>query len=166
MSLRISASMFLAAWLLAGTNTAFSADPAAAAGIQLSPALLTLLRSEMQEINAGVQGIAPAIAAGDWKTIEHTGEQIRASYIMEKKMTRAQAKELNAALPAHFKQLDSDFHRRADQLSAAAKARDAEMAAFHYSRMLESCAACHAQYAPARFPGFATTPQPRAAHHH
>lgn len=166
MAIRISVIMFLGASLLAGASTAFSADPAAQHGVHLSPALLTLLRSEMQEINTGVQGIAPAIAAGDWKTIQHTGEQIRTSYIMEKQLTPAQAKELNAALPAHFKQLDRDFHRRADQLSAAAKARDAELAAFHYSRMLESCAACHAQYAPARFPGFATTPQPQAEHHH
>ena len=65
-----------------------------------------------------------ALASADWKSIHVTSKHIRASYIMEKKLTEAQAKELESALPAYFKQLDAEFHQRAAKLGAAAAAHD------------------------------------------
>ena len=132
--------------------------------IELSPDLLNLLREEMREIATGVQGIAVSLATADWHSIQETSEKIRASYIMEKKLTAAQAKELGRALPEHFRQLDAEFHQRAERLGVAAAAHDAELVAFQYSRLIESCAVCHSAYANTRFPGFSSPA--RQGHHH
>lgn len=132
--------------------------------IKLSPDVLNLLRAEMREIAGGVQGIALALATADWKSIEETSTKIRASYIMEKKLTTAQSKELEKALPEQFKQLDAEFHQRAERLGAAATAHDAELVVFHYSRLIESCVRCHSLFASKRFPGFAS-PATQSHHH-
>ena len=105
-----------------------------------------------------------SLAAADWKSIEETSQNIRASYIMEKKLTDAHAKELEQALPENFKQLDREFHQRAEKLGAAAAAHDPELVAFQYSRLIESCADCHSAYAQTRFPGF--SPPAREGHSH
>lgn len=130
--------------------------------VKLSPQLLNLLRAEMREISRGMQGVALSVATADWKSIQETSTKIRASYIMEKKLTPALAKELDQALPEQFKRLDAEFHQRAEKLGSAAAAHDPEMAAFQYSRLMESCAQCHSAYARSRFPGFAApVQQPR-----
>ncbi len=131
----------------------------------LSVDLLTLLRAEMREISVGMQNTALALATADWKAIQATGDKIRQSYVMEKKLTPSQAKELAHALPEHFKQLDAEFHQRAVRLGTAASAHDAELVAFHYGRLIESCVLCHAAYARSRFPGFASSVQ-KDQHHH
>jgi cytochrome c556 len=133
-------------------------------GIVLSPGVLNLLRAEMREIAGGVQGIALSLATADWRSIEETSTKIRASYIMEKKLTSDQAKELENALPEQFKRLDAEFHQRAEKLGAAAATRDSELAVFHYSRLVESCVHCHASFAGKRFPGFAS-PEAQGHHH-
>ncbi len=130
----------------------------------LSPEVLKLLRAEMVEIAGGVPGIALSLASADWKFIQETSRKIRDSYVMEKKLTVAQAEELERMLPEHFKQLDSAFHQRADKLGQAAAIHDPELVAFQYSRMLESCAVCHSAYAKSRFPGFAASD--RQGHQH
>lgn len=132
--------------------------------IHLSPELLELLRAEMREISNGIQGIALAISAADWRSIQETSAKISASYIMKQSLTPAQAGELKHALPDRFKRLDAEFHQRAERLGAAAAAHDAELAVFHYARLVESCARCHAAYASQRFPGFAR-PEKQAHHH-
>lgn len=131
--------------------------------LRLSDSLLELLRSEMREVTGGVQTLPLAIAAADWKAIETTSARIAASYIMAQRLTAAQKRELES-LPEAFQHLDANFHRRAEKLGAAAAARDAEQVVFHYSRLLESCASCHSQFAARRFPGF--TPEATGDHHH
>lgn len=108
--------------------------------------------------------MALSIATADWKSIQDTSMKIRASYIMEKKLTPAQAAELKTALPERFKKLDADFHNRAEKVGAAAAAHDAELVVFQYSRLLESCAGCHSEFAKSRFPKFSSAPQ--QVHHH
>jgi cytochrome c556 len=83
---------------------------------------------------------------------------------MEKKLTPTQAGELEKALPEQFKQLDAEFHQRAERLGAAAAVHDAELVVFHYSRLVESCVRCHSAFASKRFTGFAS-PLPEAHHH-
>jgi cytochrome c556 len=97
-------------------------------------------------------------------SIQETSAKIQASYIMEKKLTPAQAKELKQALPEHFKRLDSEFHQRAEKLGTAAAAHDPELVAFQYYRLMETCALCHSAYAKTRFPGF--SPSAQQDHHH
>lgn len=163
---RIPASIIaIASLLLGGLVPANAQQPAVAAGdIQLSPQLRELLRAEMREIASGTQILSLALASADWKTVASTSAKIRASYILEKKLSAAQRHELERALPAGFKELDGDFHARAGKLGTAAAAHDSELAAFHFYRMVESCAACHASYAKSRFPGF--SPETPATHRH
>ncbi|MCB1697909.1 MAG: cytochrome c [Halioglobus sp.] len=123
-------------------------------GIELSPGLLELLREEMREIAAGIQTVPLSLVSANWQSIVETSTKIQASYIMERKLTEAQVNELKQALPEHFKQLDAEFHQRAVRLGAAASAHDAELVSFEYSRLIETCATCHAAYANLRFPGF------------
>ena len=122
--------------------------------IRLSPALLELLRAEMREVTAGVQVIAASLATANWDAVHDAAANVRASYIMEKSLTPEQSRELGQALPESFRELDAEFHERALKLALAAEAHDAELAGFHYARLLDSCTRCHARFAGARFPGF------------
>ncbi len=160
---------FLAALIGIGSmagaaSTHAEAPHAPSQQVRLSPPLLDLLRAEMREISHGAEGLALSLATADWKSIEATGAKIRASYLMEKQLTPAQAVELEQALPLQFKQFDAAFHQRAGKLAAAAAAHDPELALYHYARLLESCAQCHAAFASKRFPGFAS-PAPQGHHH-
>jgi cytochrome c556 len=147
----------------AGASEPVAAPPPSA--LKLTPATLELLRAEMKEVAKGMQGLSLAIASGDWATVGTVSAQIRASYLLEQKLTPAQAAELERALPARFKHLDAEFHARAERLRAAAAARDAEQAVFHHSRLLESCTSCHAEFAPQRFPGFVPAVEDHAHSH-
>jgi hypothetical protein len=165
MSKRFLAMIVIGAVLSSGAASAAAEDSSGTSNsVALSPGLLDLLRQEMREISGAVQGISLALATGDYKVIEDTAAKIRTSYIMGKELTASQAHELERALPERFKQLDSEFHHRAGALELAAGANDFEVAAFHYSRLLETCARCHSEYATSRFPGLA--PGPREAHQH
>lgn len=118
----------------------------------------------MREIARGIQSVPLSLVSADWQSIVETSSKIQASYIMEKNLTAAQVKEIEQALPEHFKQLDAEFHQRAVRLSAAASAHDAELVSFEYSRLVETCATCYAAYANMRFPGF--SPATQQNHHH
>ena len=165
MSIKHLSAIILTGVLTTAAVNTLAAEPSAAReDIQLSPAVLSLLKAEMVEIAGGMQGVPLALASADWKSIHVTSKHIRASYIMEKKLTEAQAKELESALPAYFKQLDAEFHQRAAKLGAAAAAHDPEQVAYQYSRLLESCTLCHTSYAKTRFPGFSAPAAPGHAH--
>ena len=132
--------------------------------LQLSEELRTLLQTEMREIAGASQVVVMSFVMGDWQSIQRISEQIRASYVMEGKISVSQKQELEEKLPDHFKRLDSEFHGRAERLGLAAVAEDPEMVAFHYYRMLETCATCHAAFAKSRFPGFSS--EAPEVHHH
>jgi len=132
--------------------------------LHLSQELRALLQAEMAEIAGASQAIVTSFVMGDLQSIQRTSEQIRASYVMEKNISNSQKKELEEALPEHFKRLDAEFHGRAQKLGLAAAAEDRELVAFHYYRMLETCASCHASFAKSRFPGFSS--EAPEAHHH
>lgn len=132
--------------------------------LRLSPGLTELLREEMRALLPGIQTIAAGIATADWKNVADKSAQIRASYILEQKLTPSQREELNSSLPEHFKRLDSDFHLEAKKLEAAATSHDRQLTAFHYYRLIETCTACHALYAVSRFPGFKPTTETTHGH--
>lgn len=155
----------IVATLVVMSGNVYAEEPASAAkDLKLSPETLSLLQEEMREIAKGMQEMALAIPAADWKVVRDTGTRIRASYIMEKKLTPAQAKELETVLPERFKWLDADFHARAEKISAAAAAHDAEQVVFHYARLLDSCTACHSEFASSRFKNFASRSHKVHAH--
>ena len=124
--------------------------------LHLSNDLTELLRAEMRALLNGVQSLAAGIAIADWKTVANTSSKIRASYILDQKLTPAQKKELTTSLPEHFKRLDSHFHLEAKKLEVAAANHDPELSAFHYYRLIETCTTCHTIYAQSRFPGFSS----------
>ena len=133
--------------LLSGMMIAATAIPAEEPehhqkALILPPDLMGLLQAEMREITIGMQKVPVAIAQADWKTLADTSESIQSSYIMAKALTREQAETLESDLPERFKQIDSDFHKRAGDLAHAAEARDFELASHHYARLIESCAQC------------------------
>ena len=164
MMVRVLTLLMVLACAFADKSILFAEEPHPHHEIKLSPELLNLLRAEMREISTRVQSIALALATADWKTIQDNSDKIRKSYVMEKNLTSDQEKELTRSLPERFKQLDAEFHQRAARLGTAASAHDAELAAFHYSRLIENCATCHSIYARARFPRFA--PLEHQNHHH
>lgn len=155
-------AMTIASFALVLMSASHAAEQSA--DLHLSPQVRSLLQEEMREVARGTQTLAIALATADWKTLHDTAAKIRASYIMNKQLSAAQKRELEHALPAGFKQLDAEFHVRAQKLAFAAKARDHELAAFHYSRLVESCVVCHSNYAKARFPGFASFTPPAHGH--
>ena len=138
--------------------------PGSGDDLGLSSDLRGLLQAEMREVTAASQALVVALASGDWKAIIAISEQIDASYVMAKNLTDLQKHELEEKLPDRFRELDRDFHARAVKLGIAATMRDPEAVAFQYSRLLESCATCHAAFAGSRFPGFST--KAPEAHHH
>ena len=151
--------------MLFGCVSANAQEPHSAQNdLHLSPQLIELLRAEMRALLTGVQSLATGIATADWKSVAENSAQIRASYILDQKLTPAQREELDTSLPEHFKRLDSDFHLEAKKLEAAAVTHDSQLAAFHYYRLMETCTTCHGLYAVSRFPGF--KPSTGDAHHH
>lgn len=141
------------------------AAPAPAQALAISPDLRELLREEMRGISKGMEALVTAIATGDWKTVAETSARIRASYIMEQRLSAAQKDELEAALPEVFRIMDANFHREAGNLGRAAEVRDAELINFYFYRMVESCVACHSAYATTRFPNLATDAAAGASRH-
>lgn len=159
-----SVCVLLASLTIASSSILAEGEEPHGETLVLQPDLLALLQAEMREISIGVQKIPVAIAQADWATLAQTSESIQSSYVMAKALTEEQAEALESGLPARFRQIDSDFHKRAGDLAHAAEARDFELASHHYARLVESCAQCHALYATTRFPGFG--PVEEHAHQH
>jgi len=152
---RILSTLTLLLGMLIVSSTIRAQEPDHHAdSLKLPPDLLALLQAEMREISAGIQVIPGAIVQADWETLLKTSESLQSSYIMARALTPEQAETLESSLPARFKQIDSDFHQRAGELAKAARAHDFELASYHYSRLVESCAQCHSLFATTRFPAF------------
>lgn len=132
--------------------------------LHLSPKLMKLLRAEMRALLTGVQSLATGIATADWKNVADISARIRASYILNQKLTSRQRKELKTSLPEHFKRLDSYLHLQAKKLEVAATNHNTELATFHYYRLIEACTSCHSIYGTSKFPGF--MPATKGSHHH
>ena len=145
-------------------HTEKSAASTADVAESLSPKLRELLDKEMWQIDDGMGTLATGISLGDWKTVAETARKIRDSFILEQQLTAEDAEELHEKLPAQFLKLDGRFHQTSGKLEHAAHDRDAELVAFYYYRLLDSCVHCHAAFAPKRFPGL-VSPAP-AEHKH
>ncbi len=163
-SIKHAVFVLLSISIFAGLPVAAQETTADHYELKLSPRLMELLRAEMKAIVVGVQYLPVGIAAAEWHKVAKTGEQISASYILEQKLTPAMRTELDTALPGHFKRLDMEFHHEAKKLQSAAMNHNAQLAAFHYYRLIEACTECHAAFAVAKFPGFAAPA--RAEHRH
>ena len=128
-----------------------AADPV---GPKLTDRLKELLINEMQQVAEATGKLALAIAAGDHATAKQLSIAVRDSFILKKSLTAQDKKELMSAVSPEFVALDKRFHSTAGKLAHAAEMKDSELQGFYYSKMLESCVACHSHFASDRFPGF------------
>ena len=131
--------------------------------LNMSPDLQQLFQAEMRELLLGTQHIAGALPVANWDGIADSAMAMRNSYVLEQKITTAQRHDLER-LPEQFKAFDEAFHLRAEKLAHAAKAKDAEAVSCHFSRLLDTCVACHSTYAKTKFPNFRS--EGRAKHRH
>jgi hypothetical protein len=125
--------------------------------LHLSPALMDLLKQEMNAIQKGMQELIPAIVSGNWQDVADIGEHIRHSYIMQQELTDAQMNELHHGLPPAFLELDQSLHHSAGMLAHAAKMHNAEVVGFYFYKMTDTCVACHRKFAGYRFPQLVDT---------
>jgi len=135
------------------TMLAFCSFAKAESGIEsLSPELRTLLGKEMVALQTGMQSILPAYVSGDLAAVAETARKIENSFILKQQITKAQKQELGSKLPKAFIRMDKQFHENAAMLSHVAEQQHTELVGFYYSRLIEACMACHAEYATHRFP--------------
>jgi hypothetical protein len=128
----------------------YAANPA---GPKLTARLKELLVKEMQQVAQATAELALAIAAGEHASANQLGIAVRDSFILKKSLTAQDKKDLMSAAPPEFLALDGRFHDMAGKLAHAAEMKDSELQVFYYSKMVETCVACHAQFASDRFPG-------------
>ncbi len=121
---------------------------------RLTPKLQELLRDEMQSINEASQEILAAMVAGDDQRVASLARQIQDSFILRRSMTPEDKAHLMKVAPEDFVRRDREFHRISGELAQAAGAGDRPLQRKEFGRMVESCIACHLQYATDQFPGF------------
>lgn len=116
--------------------------------LDLSPTAHQALREDMRIIDNAMQQLASAIAAADWARVTQQAARLR---------YRDPTSANSPALPMRWRKLDADFRTRIDRLAGAAAAKDPVLAIYQYSRLLEGCTSCHAEFAGNSFPGFSGT---------
>ena len=131
----------------------------------LSSDLRDLLAREMQALQSGMTSIIPAYVSGNWEEIEMTARKMKDSYILKQSLTESQIKELHSLLPPAFIEKDQEFHYLAGMLEHVAKNKNRELINFYFSKMNESCASCHTQFATHRFPALSSNNE-EAEHSH
>ncbi len=171
MLIRKTAILFFAAILICIPQLVLAGDSAhplktgAEHGIQISPDLKKLLNQEMAAIQQGMMALIPALSAGNWEEAATIGQNIKASFIMKQKLTKAQKEELHRVLPAAFIEMDQAFHKSAGMLAHAAEKRNADVANFYFFKLNEACVSCHAKFATERFPGLVKQAGAEEDHH-
>jgi hypothetical protein len=131
----------------------------------LSAELRGLLKQEMVAIEAAMQKIVPAFAAGNLDEVSALAGKISNSFILKQKITEAQKHELHEKLSKGFIVKDQQFHKYAGMLEHVSEKRHTELVGFYYSKLLESCVGCHSGYATHQFPRFANEPSQHEHHH-
>ena len=135
-------------------SNAVSAGPQPVAP-KLTPRLRGLLTSEMVSLRTAVHGILDGLVTGDDATVGKLAQRVHDSFIMEKSMTPQDRKDLEAALPKEFVDMDETFHATAGQLADAARAHERARERVLFDRMTAACSACHSRFATDVFTGFA-----------
>lgn len=157
MCMRIFSASSLPLYLLSWSLLSISQHTLAGSEIEnLSVDLRALLRKEMLALETGMQSMVPAYVRGDYDSIADLAQKMRDSYIQRQEITPEQMSELRNKLPDAFTEKDKQFHRLASNLVKAAEERNTESVSYYHHRLLESCLACHQEYALHRFPSLKT----------
>ena len=120
---------------------------------RLNPRLSQLLTEEMRSVRQAMGQIFNGIVVGDSSLVANMAEQIHNSFILMRELTDKDRKDLNA-LPADFLRMDGEFHTTAKKLAVAGQHKDLELQRYYFTRLTESCVACHSRYVTDRFPAF------------
>lgn len=120
---------------------------------ELTPKLERLLRQEMQAILGAMDTLFEGIVTGDHATVADKARRIHDSFILKRSLTAQDRKDLKAAVPPRFLELDKRFHKAAAKLAEAAEERDVQRELAIYTRMSRACVTCHSDYVTKRFPG-------------
>lgn len=153
MSKRQTHRILVSAAALAGLTlsaTVFAAQPV---GPDLTEKLRGLLVKEMVEVEATMQETYSAIIQGRHDEVAQKGQAIHDSFILEQSLTKQDREDLKAAVPEAFLQMDTHFHQLAASLAEAGKEQNTQAQVSTFSRMTESCVACHSRYVTDRFEG-------------
>ncbi|BAV34433.1 hypothetical protein SCL_2144 [Sulfuricaulis limicola] len=134
-----------------GSALALESGPVAP---RLTPKLQKLFAEEMIAVQAASQQILAGLAAGDHASVAKQAQAIHDSFILDKKLTAQDRRDLETALPPAFLELDGTFHRLAAKLADAARHKDRDLQTYYFGRMVESCQTCHSQYATDKFPAY------------
>ena len=122
-------------------------------GPKLTARLKKLITNEMLQVADATGRLSVAISTGDHETVHALGVGVRDSFILKQSLTAQDKKDLVGAVPAEFITLDRHFHALAGKLAHAGEVKDSALQGFYYSKMMETCVACHARFAVDKFPG-------------
>jgi len=121
---------------------------------KLSPGLQSLLSAEMVEVNKSMQEIFESIISADYENVKKLSKGIENSFILKKKLTKEQGKELTTKVSSEFLKQDKRFHEIAGELSNAAEFEDKKDINKYFFEMTNSCVKCHSTFATHRFSNF------------
>jgi len=108
--------------------------------VPLQPIMAWHQKQNMQEHLVAIQRITDGLAREDWEGIADASTLIESSPQMQ------QMCEHMGAGAEGFTELALEFHRRADAIGVAARARDAQAVLQATSHTLDACTTCHARY--------------------
>ncbi len=99
-----------------------------------------VLRSEMREMLASIQGIITGIGAHDrdliMRSARHSGNR----------MARNTPSSIREKLPQSFRDLGGPTHMSFEELVIRAETDDMDMLAEFTGELMQNCLACHAQF--------------------
>jgi len=119
----------------------------------LTPKLQGLLKQEMIQVEQAMQAVYSAIVQGRHAVVAEKGQSIHDSFILAQSLTEADRRDLKAAVPPAFLQMDAYLHELSASLAEAGRAEDTPRQVELFARMTESCVACHSAYVSDRFEG-------------
>ncbi|MGM1052263.1 MAG: hypothetical protein ACQEXO_07690 [Pseudomonadota bacterium] len=120
---------------------------------ELTPNLQGLLIKEMIQVELAMQEVFSAIVQGRHAIVAEKSQSIHDSFILDQSMTDEDRRNLKAAVPSKFLQMDAYLHELSASLAEAGRAEDTPLQVELFGRMSESCVACHSTYVTDRFEG-------------
>lgn len=155
----VSATLLGSMALIGAVNAAEPVGP------ELTPKLRGLLVKEMIEVEAAMQETYSAIVQGNHAEVAQKGQAIHDSFILEQSLTEQDRQDLKAAVPTEFLQMDERLHRLSASLAEAGRQENTREQVNIFSRMTESCVACHSRYVTDRFERLQDQPLPETWGH-
>lgn len=108
--------------------------------VPLQPMMAWHQKQNMNEHLVAIQRITQGLVDADWDAVATASRLIESSPEMQQ-----MCQHMGAGAPG-FTELALEFHRRADAIGAAAKARDSAETLKATAHTLQACTSCHATY--------------------